>query len=76
MRGRGARAGAAGLAAVVDSAATFDFVVAVRDREAVELDPPHPATATANATPNAATMRIRDADGEEVAVLGSDIAVR
>lgn len=73
-RGRGARTGAvADLAAVVDAAGTVD-PVAIRGREAVELDPPHPASATANATPNAATARKHDVDGEHVAVVIGDIA--
>lgn len=66
MRARGASVEAAVLAAVVDPVATVDLVVSVRERDAVELAPPHPATATAIATPNAATPRLRDAHRKAV----------
>lgn len=73
LRGRGASADAGGLAPVVDPAATVDLVISARDREAVELAPPHPARTTAIATPNAATPRLRDLDGDAV---GSGIGLR
>ena len=56
MRGRGARTGVVGFAAVVELVATVDVDV-VRGGEAVELAPPHPASAIAIATPNAAAPR-------------------
>ena len=76
LRGRGGRAGSVvDRVVVLDRVATVDRA-AVRDREDVELDPPHPASATATATLHAATPRTRDLNDEHAAVVGCDIALR
>ena len=75
MRGRGARTGVVGFAAVVELVATVDVDV-VRGGEAVELAPAHPASAIAIATPNAAAPRTVDVDREDVVVVGGDIALQ
>jgi hypothetical protein len=74
LRGRGA----ADVDAVVDVAATDEFVVVVRTREAVELLAPQPAStiAIAIATASAATPRVRDLDSEEAAVVEGAVALR
>jgi hypothetical protein len=53
---------------VLDPVATVELV-ATADRETVELAPPHPASASATATPQTATPRTRDRHSEDVAAV-------